>query len=47
MPGTNGETGSGLGLAVCQEMLEMHGSNICVNTQEGKGSEFSFSLHEG
>jgi signal transduction histidine kinase len=42
--GTSGEQGSGLGLIVCREMLEKHGSELKVESEEGKGSRFWFEL---
>jgi PAS domain S-box-containing protein len=42
--GTNGETGSGLGLLICYEFVVRHGGGITVNSEQGKGSEFCFSL---
>ena len=44
--GTNGETGSGLGLIVCKELLEKHGSTLCVESKAGKGSRFWFILSD-
>ncbi|MCL2738956.1 MAG: tetratricopeptide repeat protein [Bacteroidales bacterium] len=43
--GTSGEQGSGLGLIVCKEMLEKHGSRLCIESEEGKGSRFWFGLN--
>jgi signal transduction histidine kinase len=40
--GTAGEQGSGLGLIVCRELLEKHGSVLQVESEEGKGSRFWF-----
>jgi signal transduction histidine kinase len=45
--GTNGETGSGLGLVVCKEIMDLHGGHISVKSQEGQGSTFCFTLQEG
>ncbi len=36
--------GTGLGLTISQKLLQMHGSELKVESEEGKGSEFSFSL---
>ena len=40
--GTAGETGSGLGLIVCREMLSLAGSSLQVSSELGSGSTFSF-----
>lgn len=42
--GTNMETGTGLGLMICKEFIQLHKSEIVVKSYEGKGSEFSFKL---
>jgi len=36
--------GSGLGLAIAKHTIQAHGGSINVQSQEGKGSTFSFSL---
>lgn len=43
-PGTQSESGSGLGLILCKEFIERHGGTIGVESQEKKGSTFWFSL---
>lgn len=45
--GTNGETGSGLGLVLCKDMVEINKGKIWVESKPGKGSSFIFSLPKG
>lgn len=42
--GTNGETGTGLGLTVCQEMLALEHTTLKVQSELGQGSTFYFEL---
>jgi signal transduction histidine kinase len=43
--GTAGEQGSGLGLIVCKELVEKHGSALHIESEEGKGSRFWFDIN--
>jgi len=43
-PGTDGEKGSGLGLILCKDFLTANDGEIRVESQEGKGSTFIFTL---
>ncbi|MGD0756009.1 MAG: HAMP domain-containing sensor histidine kinase [Bacteroidales bacterium] len=43
-PGTHDEKGTGLGLLLCKEFIELHGGNIRIESEAGKGSRFAFTL---
>jgi two-component system sensor histidine kinase/response regulator len=42
--GTGGEEGSGLGLQLCQDFARKNGGDAMVQSQEGQGSVFSFTV---
>jgi len=43
-PDEPAEEGSGLGLAIVRDILRVHGCTIHVRSDEGKGTEFAFTL---
>ena len=42
--GTNNERGSGIGLVLCKEFISKHNGKIWVQSKEGIGSRFQFSI---
>ncbi|MDO9255356.1 MAG: HAMP domain-containing sensor histidine kinase, partial [Bacteroidales bacterium] len=42
--GTRNEYGTGLGLMICKEFVEMHGGIIWIESESGKGTKIRFTL---
>jgi len=44
MAKTRRHEGTGLGLTICQELVQMHAGEMGLSSQEGQGSEFYFTI---
>ena len=42
--GTSEEKGTGLGLILCKEFIDIHSGKIWVESEPGNGSSFSFTI---
>lgn len=42
--GTRGERGTGLGLYICRQLVELHGGRLDVESKLGEGTTFRFTL---
>ncbi len=42
--GTNNESGTGLGLIICKEFIDIHQGKIWVESKLGEGTKFSFTI---
>ena len=42
--GTENESSTGLGLIICKDFIEKHGGRLWVESEEGKGSTFYFTM---
>jgi ligand-binding sensor domain-containing protein/signal transduction histidine kinase len=45
--GTANEAGTGIGLLLCKEFIDLEGGKIWAESEEGKGSSFKFVLKQG
>ncbi|HYA48296.1 MAG TPA: ATP-binding protein, partial [Burkholderiales bacterium] len=46
VPGRTDSQGAGLGLAIAKEIVEAHGGQVAVESREGQGATFSFTLRK-
>ena len=46
MSGTNNEKGTGLGLTICKDLVDLNGWEISVESQLGSGTSFKILIHQ-
>jgi signal transduction histidine kinase len=42
--GVSGSGGSGYGLAICKENVEVHGGILNISSEKGKGTQVGFTI---
>lgn len=42
--GTNNETGTGFGLKICRQFIQLNGGTLGLNSEKGKGTSFYFTV---
>ncbi len=42
--GTRGESGTGIGMLICRELLRLNNGTLCVESESGKGTTFTIKL---
>jgi len=45
--GTDPESGTGMGLAICRKIVEQHGGTIDIDSEAREGTEIAFTIPDG